>query len=53
MSRPKVIIIIAVITALTFLTTFFGVSCKLIMDNNEELKSQLQECSVADRFDRL
>ncbi len=42
MSRPKVIIIIAVITALTFLTTFFGVSCKLIMDNNEELKSQLQ-----------
>ena len=42
MSKSKTIIIIAVITALTFLTTFFGVSCKLIMDNNEELKTQLQ-----------
>lgn len=42
MSRPKIIVIIAVITALTFLTTFFGVSCKLIMDDNEELKSQIQ-----------
>ena len=40
--KKKTIIIIAVITALTFLTTFFGVSCKLIMDNNEELKTQLQ-----------
>lgn len=42
MSKPKIIVLIALITALTFLATFFGVSCKLIMDDNESLKSQIQ-----------